>query len=198
MSVIELDETLDVESPQLSELAATEAAATEIKILDTFTLEEEATPLKKTPPTVSPKVSKKKSRSPVTRVSPKLSEEPVRLVSPVVKSAVSPEPSKMSSLSYTVQPEKPYRPGPRSRIKPHEALVRQSYSPPQSPQFSPETLASPVTQTQPPVTAEIQPSVSEEIQTPIVVQFQSTATVEIQPPVAVETRPSVTAGRFRI
>ena len=44
VSVVELDETLDVESPHLPELAATEAAATGIKILNTFTLEEEAMP----------------------------------------------------------------------------------------------------------------------------------------------------------
>ena len=81
---------MEVESPQLSEQA--EAAATGIKILVTFTLEEEATPSKVTPPTVSPKGSKKKSRSPVTRVRPKLSKEPVRVVSPVVKSSVSSEP----------------------------------------------------------------------------------------------------------
>ena len=173
VSVVELDETVEVESPQLSEQAATEAAATVIKILDTFTLEEEATPLKMIPPTVSPKDSKKKSRSPVTRVSPKLSEEPVRVVSPVVKSSVSSEPAKVSSLSPTVQPEKPYRPGPRSRTKPHVAPVRQPSSPRQSPQTPPENLASPVTQTQPPVTVEIQPPVTEEIQPPAAVETKS-------------------------
>ena len=173
-SVVELDQTLEVEQ------RTTEPAPSGLKILDTFTLEEESTPLNSIRPTISPKVSQKQSSSPVSvaSVSPKLSSEPVRVVSPVEKSSVRSPPAKVSSPVPAVQSEKPYRPGPRSRTKPHVAPVRQPSPPPPPPTQSPQS---------PPQT--VDPPVTMEIESPVSNETLPTVPLEIEPPIPVRYRP---------
>ena len=211
-SVVTLDETVEVEPPKISEEAVTDSPAAGIKILDTFSLEKEVTPLKMIQPTVTQKVSTKKSNSPLSvssvspklsvesvRVSPKTPAEPVRVVSPLVKSLVSSEPAKVSSPA--TQPEKPYKAGPRSRTKPHVAPVRQpSSSTPLTKPAHVETQHSVPAETQHSIPAETLPSLPAETQASVPVDTQASVPEDTQASVPGETQaslPEETQPRYR-